>query len=624
MKRLLSSVLVVLSMALTAGAEIRMAAEVDATDLPRKLLHTRMTVPVTGGKLDLWYPKWIPGIHGPRGPIQNLAGLRIETPAGEPVHWKRDDTERYLFHVTPPAGVDRVVVHLDYVCSQPSVNSRGIDSYGNSQLGVINWNTCLLYPDGYAVQDIAVELSLTLPDGWKHASALPVRAQDGATAQFAPFSFHDVVDSPLIAGPHLRTIDLSSGDLPPVHWHIASESPGALNIDEALVEKYRAMVAEAGALFGGAHFDEYHLLLFLSDGFPNTGLEHLRSSLNGLGERDLEDEKKVDGWAGYLIPHEFAHSWCGKYRRPAGMATPDFHTPKRTNLLWIYEGLDQYLGEILCVRAGIWSLETYKETLALKLSGLMHQRGRNWRPLEDTAVDSYHLRGGSPSWGTRRRGQDYYNEGLLLWLEADAIIRQETDNRRSLDDFCRAFMGPDLPDVAVHPFTLHEVLALLNDVAPYDWEGFIRNWVEWPMEELPLTVVERLGYRIQYSAERPARLKESEGDRKYVSAMDSLGMAVSHSGAVRGSLVPGMAADLAGMAPGHEVVGVNGWKFTPDRFRDAIRDSATRRGIELLVLDGEVFKTVKMDYADGLKYLELVRNGREPDRIEAIVASQAK
>ena len=345
--------LLIVASCFSATGEIRMTVEVDATELPRKLLHTRMVIPVTGDTLSLWYPKWIPGIHGPRGPIENLAGLRVETPDGESVSWRRDNAERFLFHIAPPDGGSEVVVRLDYLCSQPSVNSRGIDSYGNSLLGVINWNTCLLYPDGYNTQDIAVDLTLTLPDGWKQASALPEKSTDGATTTFETFSFHDVVDSPLITGPHMRTINISSDNLPPVYWHIASESPGALNIDEELIEKYKNMVAEAGELFGGAHFDEYHLLLFLSDDFPNTGLEHLRSSLNGLGERDLEDQDKVDGWAGYLIPHEFAHSWCGKYRRPAGMATPDFHTDKHTNLLWVYEGLDQYLGEVFCVRAGV-------------------------------------------------------------------------------------------------------------------------------------------------------------------------------------------------------------------------------------------------------------------------------
>lgn len=602
------------------AARTSMTAEVDGRDLPRKLLHTRMEFQASGKTLDLWYPKWIPGIHGPRGPIRNVTGLRFEDKDGDSLTWRRDEADPFLLHVDVSGGAGKVVAYLDYICSQPTVNSRGVDSYGNSLIGIINWNTCLLYPDGYTSSEIDVDLSLDLPDGWRYATSLEGIPDDSGTLHFKTDTFHNVIDSPLITGEHFRTIKLDTQGVGTVYFHLTSESPSAIQIGEELEGHYADMATEAGALFGGAHYETYHLLVVCSDDFPSTGLEHLRSSLNGVGERDLLEEKELQAWVGYLIPHEFAHSWCGKYRRPAGMATPDFHTPKDTKLLWVYEGLDQYLGEVLTVRCGLWKLDRHKQALALKISGLMHQQGRRWRPLEDTAADAYHLRGGSAAWGNLRRGQDYYNEGLLLWMEADAIIRQETDGRKSLDDFCEAFMGPQLPEVEVHPFELEDLVDALNGVVEYDWEPFITDWVSKPQEALPLEFVERLGYRLQYSAEPSEYLKDREKDRDYVSAMDSLGISVVKEGEIGGSVVPGMPGDAAGLTPGMIIVGVNGYKYTGPRLKDALADSITKREIELLILQGDVFKTIHVPYADGPKYLELVRNEDKPDILADIFA----
>ena len=597
---------------------ISLKVEVDARELPRKLLHTRMEIPVRAGELRLWYPKWIPGIHSPGGPVQNMGGLRIETKDGDTIAWQRDEEEFYQFICTIPPGVDTIVVQMDYICSQPSVNSSGVDSFGNAFIGVINWNTCLLYPDGYSSNDILLDVSLRLPEGWRHASSLKLLREEDGVVTFAPTSLHDLVDSPLIAGEYFRTVQLDTEDTPPIYLDIVSESPAALQLSDELIAHYGRMATEAVALFGGAHFEEYRLLLTCSDDLPYNGLEHLRSSYNGVGERDLLDEDQWGGWVGYLLPHEFAHSWCGKFRRPAGMDTPDFHTPKRTKGLWVYEGLDQYLGEILAVRSGLWDLDHHRELLALKISNLMHQTGREWRPLIDTAVVSGHLRSRSRSWSNLRRSQDYYNEGLLLWLEADAIIRQQSDGTRSLDDFCERFFGPDQPEVDVHPWQREEIVETLNELAEFDWAAFIANWLESPLESLPLDVVSRLGYRLQYGTEPSDYLAFREKDRGYMSAMDSLGISVNDEGVVYGNLVPGMPGEQAGLAPGMEIVGVNGRKFSLDRVRDAIADSVTRGNIAFLILDGDRFDTITVDYDDGPRYLELVRDDSKPDIHTAI------
>ncbi len=597
-----------------------MTVEVDARELSRNLLHARIEIPAQPGPMALWYPKWIPGIHAPRGPIENLAGPRLETLEGETVAWSRDQEEPFKFHCEVPDRAGGLVVRLDYICNQPTVNSKGIDSYGNSLVGVINWNTCLLVPDGVSNQDIEVRLSVRLPDKWRFATALATEREEDGVVHFAPASLSRVIDSPLIGGEHLRVIDLDVTHIPPVSLCIASESPAALQIGEQLEGQYTKIADQAGLLFVGAHFDAYKLLVICSDDLPYMGLEHLRSSLNGVGERDLLEEEKLRGWVGYLLPHEFAHSWCGKYRRPAGMATSDYHTPKQTRLLWVYEGLTQYLGELLTVRGGLWTFGHYKQHLAGKISYLMRREGRRWRSLEDTAIDSHHLRGGSKHWSNLRRGQDYYNEGLLMWLEADAIIRRDSDGRRSLDDFCRMFMGPDLPDVEWLPFEERDILDILNELADHDWEAFLAQWIKQPQVALPLEFVGRLGYRIQYATEPSEALKEREKERKYASALDSLGLEVDEKGVIGSNVVPGMPADAAGLAPGMEVIGVNGRKYSPERFRDAIADSPTKRQIECLVLDGDVFQTLIVEYADGPKYLELIRDESQPDILADIFA----
>jgi predicted metalloprotease with PDZ domain len=424
--------------------------EVDARDLPRRLLHARIVVPCQPGKLGLWYPKWIPGTHAPSGAIQDVAGLRVETPEGKPVPWRRNDIDVYRVECDVPDGVREIVARLDVICNGPAVEASGHLSYGNNSVGMINWSTCLLYPDGPSCDQIRAHLSLRLPRDWRFATALatesPRDAQVPKPAGEAPVAFKtvtvtDLVDNPLIAGEHLRAIPLNTGPYPPAFLDLVSESPSALRIGPNVVDMYSRMVREAGALFGACHYPDFHFLVTCSDDLGYHGLEHLACSINGVHERDLLDDSKRKGWVANLIPHEYVHSWCGKFRRPAGMCTPDFQTPLKTRLLWVYEGLTEYLGEVLMVRAGLVDSKDYRETLAATIGSLSHNEGRRWRPLEDTAAASHLLRGHSPNWNELRRGQDYYSEGALVWLEADAIIRELSAGKKSVDEFCRKLVG---------------------------------------------------------------------------------------------------------------------------------------------------------------------------------------
>lgn len=607
-----------LALAPLRGAETAvMQLEVDAREISRRLLHARQEIPVQPGPLALWYPKWIPGTHAPGGPIENLGGLWLETPAGEPIRWRRDETEAWRIECTIPEGVETLIVKLDYICNQPTENSSGVDSSGTIAVGFLNWNTCLFYPEEAAIEEVQVRARLLLPPRWRFGTALTAETEEGGVVVFRPETLGDLVDSPVVLGEHFRTVELKPKDFPPTFMHLAAEAPAALQLEERVVALYRNVASEAGALFGGAHFQSYHWLVTCSDELGYNGVEHLASSYNAVRERDLIDDRKRQGWVAMLLPHEFVHSWCGKHRRPAGMIARNFHTPDRLSLLWVYEGLTQYLGDILEVRAGLTTTNQYLTQLAGTTSGLMHTTGRRWRSLEDTAIASHLLRAGSRSWGQLRRSQDYYSEGMLLWLEADAIIREVSAGRRSLDDFCQRFMGPQRQEKIV-PYDRAEVVQTLRELADFDWEKFIHDRVDVPQEALPLTSIERCGYRLQYSTKPSESQQELEREAGFVAATDSIGLAFGNDGQVL-TVVPGMPGDQAGVAPEMVVQAVNGRRFSPDRLRDAIADSVTKRRIELLIVQGDLFRTITIPYAGGPKYLELVRDPNKPDLLAEIL-----
>ena len=328
----------------------------------------------------------------------------------------------------------------------------------------------------------------------------------------------------------------------------------------------------------------------------------------------------IKGWVGNLLPHEFVHAWCGKYRRPAGMVTENFHTPKDTTGLWVYEGLTQYLGNLLAVRSGLWDLDYFKQYFANVISSYKHRTGREWRSLADTAVDTYHLRGGTKSWSAMRRNQDYYSEGMLIWIEVDAILRNKTDGRKSLDDFCRAFFGPDQPKRDIVSFDRAEIIALLEAIAPNDWANWLQSRVDATQEQLPLSLVRELGYRLEYDNSPSDYVAKAEKSNEFVSAIDSLGISVSRDGKVSGGIVPGMAAERAGISPGMEIVAVNGKKFSKGQFMDALADSVALGKIELSVFQGEALREIVIPYGDGPKYLSLTRNEGKADRLEEIMA----
>ncbi len=449
-----------------ASPSLVMHLTVDARHAPEKILHARLRIPVSPGDQTLVYPKWIPGEHGPTGPIGNLTGLVIHG-NGHLIPWRRDDMDMYAFHVSVPNDVASLDVMLDFLATAgPGAFISGA-SVG-ATFAVVNWNELLLYPEHNTASQITVQTELQLPAEWRVGTALPIEAHDYGQIRFKSVSLNQLIDSPLIAGQHFREIPLSPGQTPVHFLDLVADNERALAVSNRQVAAYRRLVREIGLLFGSRHYTSYHFLVSLSDELGNTGLEHHESSDDRLPEGTFTnpDQAKLEAW---LLPHEFAHSWNGKYRGPAGLLTLDYQTPMRGDLLWVYEGLTTYLGELLATQIGLWTPEEFKQELALKAANMSQRSGRTWRSLEDTAVSAQILSGAGGPYSSWRRSTDYYSEGELLWLDIDLILREQSDGKASLDDFCNRFFGVgESTGPIVMPYTFDDVVASLNAIAPYE------------------------------------------------------------------------------------------------------------------------------------------------------------
>ena len=590
--------------------------DLDATDAPRKILHACLQIPVQQGKLTLVYPKWIPGEHGPTGPIADLVGLRMSA-AGQ----ARRMAARRRGHVRLRARSARrrhaLEVALDYL-SPPSADGSATGASATAQLADICWNEVLLYPKGAKAHDLQFAATLRLPEGWQFGTALAWPSKQPAAIHFEPVSLETLVDSPVVAGAHFRTVDLSPGAQPLHFLHIVADSESALELKPEDAGHFARLVPETGALFGARHYRAYHFLLTLSDHVAHFGLEHHESSDNRQCEKYLVDADLLKVKAG-LLPHEMTHSWNGKYRRPAGLATPDFQQPMHDELLWVYEGLTDYLGALLTARCGLWTDEDFRQRLAFDAARLDRQPGRTWRPLADTAVAAQLLYDAPKEGESWRRSTEFYPEGILIWLEADTLIRQQTHGRRSIEDFCRRFHGGENSEAKVVPYTVNDVFAALNEIAPHDWRQFFQSRVYAVAPRAPLGGIENAGWRLTYTNTPSAMVKSLESTRKSTDLRYSLGVILKADGAVQ-DVLPGSPADTAGVGVAMNIVAVNGRRWTADLLRTAIESARTNTApIELLVENTDYFKTCKVDYHEGDKYPTLERDPSRPDLLSQIL-----
>jgi predicted metalloprotease with PDZ domain len=602
----------------TAPGPIRI--EVDTTRAPQRIIHAHLKMPVQPGPLVLYYPEWIPGEHMPSGPIVNVAGLRF-TVGGKMIPWRRDLLDMFAFHLDIPQGANSLDVDLDFLLSAAS-SGFSAGSSATAFLNILSWNQVLVYPAGYPAAKLTFVPSLRLPAGWKFGTALPGAKENGDTIDFPPVSLETLVDSPVLTGRYFRAIQITPGQDPLHELDIVADSAAALAMTPETQMHFRQLVAETGVLFGTRHYRDYHFLLTLSDDVAHFGLEHHESSDDRTSERSLiEDAGRID-FSG-LLPHEFVHSWNGKFRRPADLISSDYHDPMRDDLLWVYEGLTEYLGDVLTARSGLLNPQQAHEDLADVAATADHRPGRSWRPLQDTADAAAFLYDSDPDWANWRRSTDFYEEGELLWLDVDTTLRRLTKDQKSMNDFCLAFYGGSSGQPDLKTYTFDDVVATLNSVAPYDWGNFLRTRLDSVLPRTPIESIENSGWKLVYN-EQPNEIEDNRDMvNKKVTLTFSIGATLYDDGSVIDVIYDGPAYK-AGIGPGMKVKAINGQQFSPQALKDAVDAAkATTSPIQLIVANGAQVETYSINYHDGLRYPHLERDEGRPDFLGDILHPQA-
>lgn len=597
------------SFALAQSAAINVS--VDASQAAQSILHVKETVRVAPGKFSLFYPKWIPGEHSPTGTLNNMVNLHISA-GGKAIAWQRGDEEMFAFSCEIPAGVEQIEITFDDRADSGTTSS--------AQLARIKWNRLLLYPRGAKSDDVQVTASLKIPAGWKYATALPVERETASAADFKSVSLTTLIDSPAIIGKFFKKVPLSNDGA--LHeMDIAADNAEALEIKSETLAGWKELIRQANLMFGARHYNSYRFLLTLSDAGGDEGLEHHESSEDGVGEKALSDKYGLLDLSD-LLGHEYAHSWNGKYRRPARLATPDFERPMQGDLLWVYEGLTEYLGKVLPARSGLWTPEMFRESIASNAAEMDHQSGRGWRPLVDTARAVQFTYSGARGWRNARRGADYYSEGMLVWMEADILIRQKSGGKLSLDDFCRKFHGGASSGPAVKPYELDEITATLNSVVPYDWKGFFDERIYAIAPRAPMGGITNGGWKLIYTAEPNLQSQVGENLHGGLSFSYSLGMSLNSDGEIR-DVNPDMPAGKAGLAPGMTIKMIGGNEFSGPGMRRVLLDAEKGSAPIVLTVDNGGFKeNYNLDYHGGALYPHLVRVAGKADLLSEVVKSR--
>jgi predicted metalloprotease with PDZ domain len=591
--------------------EIRLA--VDAGDLDHRVVHVHETVTGLNPPAVLLYPKWLPGTHAPEGPIDRFAGLMVSA-GGRSVPWSRDPLNVYAFRVQLPAGTHTVDLDFDYL--SPTSERIGPVEI-TRELMMLEWNELVLYPAGYYARQIPVVAQVQIPAGWTLASALARALSDGKPLALPRTSLETLIDSPVLAGRHAQRFELEAAT--GVYLDVVADRPELLDASQGVLGAHRALVTQAHRLYGTNHYDHYDFLLALSGSLSPLGLEHHRSSEN------TQDQDYFTAWdsAPYgrdLLAHEYSHSWNGKFRRPADLWTPSYEVPMQNSLLWVYEGQTQYWGLVLTARADMWSREQALSVWAEIAARYAAVQGRRWRPLQDTTNDEIINPRRPQSWGGWQRFEDYYDEGALIWLDADTLIRQRSGGARSLDDFARRFFGVRPGSWEPLTYTFDDVVKTLNEVEPYDWAGFLRSRLDAIGRGAPLDGLTRGGYRLTYS-ERPSAYHRSVESRlRRVMLAYSLGLDADDRDGTVVSVAWDGPAYKAGLVEGMQILAIDGLAYSSDQLRRAIRAAKSApEPIVLIVRKAEHYSVVSLDYHEGLRYPHLVRADDTPARLDEIL-----
>jgi predicted metalloprotease with PDZ domain len=623
--RLLTSAVVLAALAFASSAKaqsqppIRLA--VDATHAPQKILHATLEIPVRPGPLTLYYPEWIPGEHMPDGPITNLAGLEFSA-NGQKIPWRRDLVDMFAFHLDIPQNAATLNVALDFLLSAP-LSGYTSGASATAYLDTISWNQVLLYPSDPPPSELMFQPSVQLPDGWQFATALTGAKQNASAVEFSPVALDRLVDSPLIAGKYFRRFDLTPGQAPDQEIDVAADSTTALNMPSDMEKHYRRLVAEAQALFGPPHYSNYHFLLALSDSVAHFGVEHRESSDDRDSERSFTDEAERIDFAG-LLPHEYVHSWNGKFRRPIGLATKNYQDPMKDDLLWVYEGLTQYLGEVLTARSGLRNSDLAQELVAQLAAQADVRSGRDWRPLQDTADGEPAFGDSEQEWINWRRGTDYYEEGELLWLDIDGTLRHLSNDQQSVDTFAKKFFAGPSGYAPLETYSFDDVVSTLNSLAPYDWGKFLRDRLDQTPPPTADESVANSGWKIIYTDQKNRLDANSDWLTRWLTYTYSVGIIVSTDGYIS-DVIHGGPAYKAGLAPGMRITSINGKPFSDDALHDAIKSAQNSPNpVTISAMNGREAQDYAVDYHDGLRFPHLERDKSKPDYLSEILAPRAK
>jgi len=595
---------------------------VDLTNINDRILNVQETIPVKPGEMILLYPQWLPGNHSPSNPVANMAGLVISA-NGKRIPWLRDRVDMWAFHVDVPKGVTSLELTFQYLAPVRPQQGRISNNFAN-----LKWNAVLFYPAGYFSRRIQFAPELRLPEGWKFATALEVKSQNGSLVHFKDTTLNTLIDSPLYAGVNFKRVDLSTGPDNPVYMDVFSDKPEQLEITPEELQFHKNLVIQAQKLFNSHHYDHYDLLYSLSDSVAGQGLEHHQSSENGTRANYFTDwGAGIAGRA--LLPHEYTHSWNGKFRRPADLWTPNFNVPMQNDLLWVYEGLTNYYGNVLTARSGLRTQEQARDAIAQIAASFEASPGRNWRSLQDTTnqpIISQH--GATPEiWQSWQRGVDYYPESDLIWLDADTKIRQMSNGQKSLDDFAKLFFGINNGSYVTVTYTLEDLIKAMNTVQPYDWAGFFDARVYEVAPEVPENGLKQGGYRLIYNDQEPDYIKHGDPTRP-ASFATSVGFTLSGQGGPNAG-PPGTITEVwwdspafkAGITPDMQLQAVNDRAYSVPNLRQAIVAAEKANApIRLLLKREDQFVAITLDYHGGLRYPHLERVEGTPDLLDTVLA----
>ncbi|AXJ94967.1 MULTISPECIES: M61 family metallopeptidase [unclassified Sphingomonas] len=584
--------------------------DVDATDTERGIFRVKETIPVAkSGPMALLYPKWLPGNHAPRGEIEKLAGLVIRA-NGKPVPWTRDTVDVYAFHIDVPAGAKTLDVEFQFISATQGNQGRIV---ATPSLISLQPNSVSLYPAGYYTRQIPIQMTARFPAGWTAAGAVPSNAT-GSTYAYQTTNYEVLVDSPVLAGRYGKTWPLSDR----VNLNVFADSPDLLAAKPEQIDAHKRLVDQAVKTFGAQHYDHYEFLVSLSDQLGGIGLEHHRSSEDGTAKTYFT-EWDTNVAARNLLPHEFTHSWDGKFRRGADLWTPDYRTPMRNSLLWVYEGQTQFWGYVLQARSGLVSKQDTLDAYASIAGSYALAPGRQWRDLVDTTNDPVISARRPKGWTSWQRSEDYYNEGLMVWMEVDAMLRQKSGGTKSIDDFAKAFFGIRDGDWGEVTYTFDDVAKTLNGIVPYDWAGFLNQRLTETGKPAPVDGFAMNGYKLVYG-DTPTKYFSSLEKTRGTDVTYSIGLNVGPDGAVNG-VIWDSPAFKAGLDVGTQIQAVNGEAYSGDKLKAAILAAKTsKEPIRLLVKNGPRFRDVAIDYHGGPRYPRLEKVGTGDGGLDRLLA----